>query len=258
MINTKIEWCDSTVNVMAGCNGCELWGHTNKTCYAGILTSRFGGKKGWPVNFETPKIFPHRFDTALKWKDLTGHKRPHRPHLDNYPRTIFFNDMGDTFTESLSIDWLVPYIAEMGASPHLWIILTKRPKRMFSFFAEHIGFIPANFWLMTTVTSQVTISRVVDLIKLREITPDVTLGVSAEPLFEMVQFGKLLHTIDWLIVGGESGTKTTPLNPDWVRSLRDQSMIIGTPFFFKQWGGRTTKGRVLDGQEWSQMPNLAY
>jgi protein gp37 len=32
--------------------------------------------------------------------------------------------------------------------------------------------------------------------------------------------------------------------------------VRGVPFFFKQWGGRTSKagGRTLDDREWSEMP----
>lgn len=42
--------------------------------------------------------------------------------------------------------------------------------------------------------------------------------------------------IDWLVVGGESGSKARPMNPEWVRSLRDQCAASGVPFLFKQWG----------------------
>ncbi|MBL1435663.1 MAG: phage Gp37/Gp68 family protein [Rhodobacteraceae bacterium] len=42
--------------------------------------------------------------------------------------------------------------------------------------------------------------------------------------------------IDWVIVGGESGPKARPMHPDWARSLRDQCVAAGVPFFFKQWG----------------------
>jgi protein gp37 len=43
-------------------------------------------------------------------------------------------------------------------------------------------------------------------------------------------------SLDWVIVGGESGPHARPMNPDWARSLRDQCKAAGTPFFFKQWG----------------------
>ncbi|MCP9625248.1 phage Gp37/Gp68 family protein [Nocardia otitidiscaviarum] len=62
--------------------------------------------------------------------------------------------------------------------------------------------------------------------------------------------------LDWVIAGGESGPEARAPHPDWVRELRDECLVAGVPFFFKQWGGRTPKsaGRVLDGQVWDQMP----
>ncbi|MFV0409838.1 MAG: DUF5131 family protein, partial [Paracoccus sp. (in: a-proteobacteria)] len=42
--------------------------------------------------------------------------------------------------------------------------------------------------------------------------------------------------LDWVIVGGESGRNARPMHPDWARSLRDQCVAAGVPFFFKQWG----------------------
>lgn len=43
-------------------------------------------------------------------------------------------------------------------------------------------------------------------------------------------------SIDWVIVGGESGPGARPMHPDWARSLRDQCAAASVPFFFKQWG----------------------
>lgn len=58
--------------------------------------------------------------------------------------------------------------------------------------------------------------------------------------------------LDWIIAGGESGTRYRPVDPDWFRSLRDQCAAAGTNFLFKQWEGRNqkeikAKGRELDG-----------
>lgn len=41
--------------------------------------------------------------------------------------------------------------------------------------------------------------------------------------------------IDWVIAGGQSGGMK-PMHPDWARSLRDQCLRAGVPFYFKQWG----------------------
>ena len=65
-----------------------------------------------------------------------------------------------------------------------------------------------------------------------------------------------LSGIDWVIVGGESGPGARPMNPQWVRDIRDQCHTADVPFFFKQWGGLRPKsgGRELDGREWNDFP----
>jgi protein gp37 len=63
--------------------------------------------------------------------------------------------------------------------------------------------------------------------------------------------------LDWVVVGGESGLASRPMQIDWARTLRDQCTSAGVPFFFKQWGGRTPKanGRELDGRTWDEYPS---
>ena len=81
-------------------------------------------------------------------------------------------------------------------------------------------------------------------------------------------------SLDWVIVGGESGHGARPMHPDWARSLRDQCQAAGVAFFFKQWGrwapifdsytsedgytmaciGKKDAGRKLDGREWNEYP----
>jgi protein gp37 len=50
-----------------------------------------------------------------------------------------------------------------------------------------------------------------------------------------------IAALDWVIVGGETGSKARPMHPDWVRSIRDQCKETSTPFYFKQWGEWATK-----------------
>ncbi len=68
-----------------------------------------------------------------------------------------------------------------------------------------------------------------------------------------------LHSIDWVIVGGESGPGARPMDEAWVIDIRDQCQAHDVPFFFKQWGGfrRKEAGRELKGRTWNQMPRLA-
>ena len=49
--DTKIQWCDSTCNPTMGCDGCELWNKQRKSCYAGVLHTRFGGVRRSQVRF---------------------------------------------------------------------------------------------------------------------------------------------------------------------------------------------------------------
>lgn len=73
-------------------------------------------------------------------------------------------------------------------------------------------------------------------------------------------------SIDWVIVGGESGRGARPMHPDWARSLRDQCTAARVPFLFKQWGGhdehgtpmhKKAAGRELDGRTWDEFPVVA-
>jgi protein gp37 len=58
--------------------------------------------------------------------------------------------------------------------------------------------------------------------------------------------------LDWIVVGGESGTGARPMHPTWARSLRDQCTTAGVPFLFKQWGawapGSVFPDRIPSGE----------
>jgi Protein of unknown function (DUF5131) len=66
-----------------------------------------------------------------------------------------------------------------------------------------------------------------------------------------------LTGIDWAIVGGASGPKARPMDPAWVREIRDQCRAAEVAFFFKQWGGtrKSWTGRELDGRTWNEYPH---
>lgn len=107
----------------------------------------------------------------------------------------------------------------------------------------------ANVWLGTSVEDQARADeRIPDLLA----TPAAMRFVSAEPLLGRLKLDHYLigwedhggtgqcvgwrPPLDWVIVGGESGPNARPMHPDWARSLRDQCVAAGVPFFFKQWG----------------------
>ena len=59
-----------------------------------------------------------------------------------------------------------------------------------------------------------------------------------------------------MIAGCESGRNARPMDLGWVRSLRDQCIAAGVPFFLKQAmeGGEVVSLPTLDGKVWDQFP----
>ena len=265
--DTRIPWCDSTVNPAVGCDGCELHGRGagESHCYAASLVRRYAGLPGWPTSFDTPELFAGRIEQACRWSDLTGMGRPGKPWLSGYPRTIFLGDLADVFTESLPIEWLAPYLSTMAQVPHIWILCTKRPGRARQFFERYPC--PPNLWLLTTVTGSATAHRIAELLRV----PGVAVrGISLEPMLRPIDLDACGATgmkhpdegtfceraVDWLILGGESGPGARPMCPEWAQAVRDQCTREGIPFFFKAWGGQA-RGCLLDDREWHQMPQVA-
>src|SRR5690606_14853914 len=54
--------------------------------------------------------------------------------------------------------------------------------------------------------------------------------------------------LDWVIVGGESGSGARPMHPEWARSMRDQCASAHVPFFFKQWGNWAAVSQMSEEQ----------
>jgi protein gp37 len=230
-IKTPIQWCDSALNLQMGCGGCELWDPARgiRHCYAGALTERRAGQRGYPESFDRPAFFLDRLDEALRWRDLRGTSRPDKPWLDGYPRLIFLNDMGDTFTESLPVDWFLPLLPRMATSPHVWIVLTKRPGRMLEWArrCRSEGGVPRNFWLCVSLTGEASLGRLGAVRRLREELPDHVLGLSIEPLLAdlapplRARHADLPGLISWVKAGGESDQKDAPARPcalEWLRA----------------------------------------
>lgn len=101
-------------------------------------------------------------------------------------------------------------------------------------------------------------SRVFDRIDdLREV-PAAVRFLSCEPLI-----GSLaeidLRGLHWVIVGGESGPHSRPMNIQWVREIFRACKRQKVPFFFKQWGGvrKDLTGRLLGGKTYDEMPKAA-
>jgi protein gp37 len=162
---------------------------------------------------------------------------------------VFVNSMSDLFHDDLPLDYVRRVFEVMAATPqHTYQILTKRGARLERVSPELDW--PPNVWMGVSVEDQRYAYRTRQLATV----PAAARFVSAEPLLGELTLD--LDGIDWVIVGGESGREARPMNPAWVRSLRDQCRSASVPFFFKQWGGVRAKagGRELDGRTWDEMP----
>jgi protein gp37 len=149
------------------------------------------------------------------------------------------------------LSFVLQVIEIMRETPqHTYQLLTKRARRL-QRLSKYIDW-PANVWVGTSVESAEELHRVRDLGHVDAAVRFLSLEPLLGPLPDLDLTG-----IAWVIVGGESGPHARPIDPAWVREMRDLAIAAGVPFFFKQWGGRTPKsgGRELDGRTWDEMPS---
>ena len=118
----------------------------------------------------------------------------------------------------------------------------------------------SNVWMGVSVEDQKRADeRIPDLLA----TPAAVRFLSCEPLLGPVNImdamwagqgnplDDLASTIEWVIVGGESGPGSRPMHPDWARGLRDQCATADVPFLMKQWGDwELALDRERDDPDW--------
>lgn len=238
---TAIEWTDATWNPVTGCTkisrGCD-------NCYAARFSERFRDVPNHP--FETG------FDLTLRPDRLA------QPFAWKRHRMIFVNSMSDLFQKEIPISYISAVFDTMeSADWHIYQVLTKRSSLLQKFLNKRYAHRapPAHMWFGVSVEDAQATSRIVHLQK----AAAAVRFLSVEPLIAPV--GRLsLEGIHWVIVGGESGPRARPMNPEWAIDVRDQCIDAGVPFFFKQWGGWSpkTNGRLLEGELWNQFPAKSF
>ncbi len=182
---------------------------------------------------------PQMLELPLRWKR---------------PQTIFVNSMSDLFHMDVPLEYIQQVFDVMNrAHWHRFQVLTKRADRLAEIESE-LSWAP-NIWMGVSVESQKYVHRIDDLRK----TGAKVKFLSLEPLLGPLK-SLNLDSIDWAIVGGESGYGFRPVKEEWVLEIRKQCEDFGVPFFFKQWGGFNKKktGRLLEGRTYDEMPKIAY
>ena len=255
-MTTRIPWVrnpDGTPGeVWNPVRGCSPVSAGCANCYAARFASRFSGP-GQPYDglaqggkwTEVIRLCPDVLGKPFHWKK---------------PRMIFVNSMSDLFHDNVSWSYRDKVLRVIHKTPqHTYVILTKRPRTMREYMAINPCHLD-NLWLGVSVEDQTAADVRIPLLLA---TPAALRFVSIEPQLGRVFIrkdwggGRDRPGIDWIICGCESGPGRRPFDWDWARALREQCVLAGIPFFFKQ--AQTTKRRViempaLDGRVWDQIP----
>lgn len=236
MAQSSIEWTELTWNPTTGCDkvsaGCKF-------CYAEVMSKRL-----YAMGVEKYK---DNFDVRVHEKELLA------PYSWRKPSIVFVNSMSDLFHKDVPVDFVKRVFHVMKDNPqHVFQVLTKRADLLRYYDSEGWLDWSHNIWMGVSVEDE----RVTDRIDLLRKTGARIKFLSCEPLI-----GPLhdldLRGMDWVIVGGESGRKPRPMQPEWVQDIKNQCQVADVAFFFKQWGGTNKKkaGRELDGRTYNEMPH---
>lgn len=242
MRTTKIEWTERTWNPVTGCTklseGCAH-------CYAEVMSRRL-------CAMGNPKY-------ANGFKSTIHHEALKEPFNWKKPSTIFVCSMSDLFHKDVPFEFIDKVFRVIEETPqHNYQILTKRAERMAEYFK--IRNIPQNAWIGVTVENKETKYRIDHIRHL-----DATIKfLSCEPLLEDLEELNL-NGINWIIVGGESGSQARPMKEEWALNIKKQADVSNIPFFFKQWGtwskdgvkgSKKLNGKLLQGKIVQNMPNI--
>jgi protein gp37 len=232
-MKTNIGWATHSLNfynwyctkVSAGC----------KNCYMFDMRKQFGRQ---------PESLQWRDQAVTEWKKL-------KPGA-----IVFVNSMSDTYHEDADPAWVARIHSMINSKLDVtFMLLTKRPMTAWSLATWLLW--PDNLWLGVTVENRESLDRI-DILK---DIPAKHKFVSAEPLLEDIsQELKLGHmkTVDWMIVGGESGNNRRKFDKQWARDLRDFCKMFDVHFTFKQGSHRLPgKDYELDGQYYLDTPMMA-
>jgi protein gp37 len=238
---SKIEWTTHTFNPWWGCtkvsDGC-------KHCYAESLSSRYGFDC-WGPKRERRMLSDHHWAAPVLWDQAAAET--------GVRSRVFCASMADVFDERAPKEEFRRLWSLIRRTPNLdWQILTKRTHRILENLPSDWGDGYQNVWLGTSVEDERVVQRIRQLAPI----PATVHFLSLEPLIGPLP-NLPLRGIEWVIVGGESGSGARPMQAEWVLDIQEQCRRAEVAFFFKQWGGTNKKkaGRTLNGREYDELPS---
>lgn len=206
MLQSKIEWTEHTWNPWQGCK------KVSEGCVRCYMYRHFGRWAATPhegfLKASTPfRSSPNTFNMPLKIKE---------------PGMVFTCSLSDFFIKEAD-EWRADAWDIIRRTPHLtYQILTKRPENILTRLPSDWGDGYPNVWLGTSAENQHWANIRIPLLLQ---VPAAIHFVSAEPLLGDIDFMAIpspdgtpcnvlgnnctayLNSVDWLIVGGESGNK---------------------------------------------------
>lgn len=256
MNKTKIAWTERTWNPVTGCTkyseGC-------RHCYAEVMAKRLQGMG--------QKRYANGFELTLHPEALNEPKKVKEPSM------FFVCSMADLFHKDVPFEYIDKVMETIEACPqHVFQLLSKRPERMNEYFMKHVRpfhrpfDVPENIWIGTTVENEEATKRLFSFTSILLPYKSNVRFLSCEPLLGDITRMELdLSGIDWVIVGGESGSQARKMSKEWVLNIQRQCAEQDVPFFFKQWGtwgedgikrDKKANGFLIDGkvcQEWPKV-----
>ena len=269
--DSKIEWTNHTFNPWWGCAKVSP---ACKHCYAEAWAKRVGSAV-WGKDADRRFFGDNHWKEPLRWN--------REAENEGVRRRVFCASMADVFERRAEFHpWRERLWSLIEATPSLdWLLLTKRPHNVRSMVPWGSEW-PMNVWLGCTAENQLWADK--RLPALLEAPAHVRF-LSCEPLLGPLDLRQYLSpdpkkSVHWVIAGGESGAHSRPMNPDWVRGLRNECQRSHVAFHFKQWGhwvpedllteqqkkvivldghrlaavGKGKAGRSLDGRTWDELP----
>lgn len=250
---TKIQWTDHTFNAWIGC---EKLSPACKNCYAEESTpARVSKARGLPL--WGPDSARH-VTSKTNWREPLKWNRA--AERDGVIRRVFTNSLGDVFEDRRDLDPVRARLWELiGETPYLeWLLLTKRIDRVLDLvpWRWRESRFPWNVRIGTTVENQEYADERLphlfripadNFISMEPLLGPVDLGhelLAAElgrypfPTLEREHRTKFVDLLDWVIVGGESGSEARPFCVNWAASIIYQCRAAGVPVFMKQLGSR--------------------
>jgi len=232
--NTKIEWCNHTVNLWWGCSKV----HTGcKNCYAESLSKRYGDDI-WGVT-KNRKLIKSAFttlDKIQKRAKSTGKKETVfiGSMMDIYELNYPLNNANGNYENTAQLrEELFNRINAKKYENIVFLLLTKRPNNIgtcmqFDWYNNP----PHNVWIGTSISDNQTKSYA------RSLTHNWKgkKFLSIEPQTDMIHSLTVREYsyFDWVIQGCESGRFRRPFKIEWARQMKKECDRLGIAYFLKQ------------------------